>query len=527
MSVTISDLLKLPALQRAKVVAGHGGIEKIISSVSVLETVDHLIIDDYAYKQDNLGGSEIVITGFLNARDDAEVQLQIIRQLMTSGEAGLIWYYIGVFVAEIPQEIINYANANDFVIICMPSNQHNLRYGDAINDIMTAIIHDRDGNDNLTVTLLDTIARLPEKQRNVGTMVRLISERLHISIVLLNAQLMPLYEAAWPGECTGFHQNITRNTLIESENSIISFPQIPGSWIRTIRIGAEFANYYLCCVSVGPHLSDDNIEQTAETIRLAINIWEKEKESAVISELVKAILEDEPLKMRSLAALFHIDVASIHNMWVFHGECLTESHARQLTQLASMYCETTFADQYGKDIVLFVGALEYNADMLQIFRAAKELLPENIHASLFMNLNTTMDVRSAYILNEEALEDTVKIMPGREYYTAGDLRFAKTCRDVISGGEEKIRSCLSALEPVSKTRDTENMIETLSAYLLDAGCSVSRTAEILFVHKNTVKYRIGILSNLVGFSIGSMPASLDLYTAVAVTRLMQSNLLEQ
>lgn len=38
-----------------------------------------------------------------------------------------------------------------------------------------------------------------------------------------------------------------------------------------------------------------------------------------MSELVRAILRDEPLKMRRLADIFHVDVASIHSMWVLHS----------------------------------------------------------------------------------------------------------------------------------------------------------------------------------------------------------------
>ena len=37
MSITVSDCLKLPSLQEANVIAGHGGLDKFVSAVSVLE----------------------------------------------------------------------------------------------------------------------------------------------------------------------------------------------------------------------------------------------------------------------------------------------------------------------------------------------------------------------------------------------------------------------------------------------------------------------------------------------------------
>ena len=40
MSVTVSDLLKLPSLQQARVIGGAGGLKKVVSSISVLESTD-------------------------------------------------------------------------------------------------------------------------------------------------------------------------------------------------------------------------------------------------------------------------------------------------------------------------------------------------------------------------------------------------------------------------------------------------------------------------------------------------------
>ena len=40
MSVTVNDLMRLPSLRQAKVLAGHRGLGKIVSSISVLESTD-------------------------------------------------------------------------------------------------------------------------------------------------------------------------------------------------------------------------------------------------------------------------------------------------------------------------------------------------------------------------------------------------------------------------------------------------------------------------------------------------------
>ena len=50
MSVTVRDLLKLPSLCNAEVVAGHKGLDKIVVSLSVLEGVNPDLIQSYASK---------------------------------------------------------------------------------------------------------------------------------------------------------------------------------------------------------------------------------------------------------------------------------------------------------------------------------------------------------------------------------------------------------------------------------------------------------------------------------------------
>ena len=90
MSVTVKNLLKLPSLSNATVIAGKEGLDKIVASVSVLETMEYELIDDHAYLNDEFNGSEIVITGFMNGADDIDAQYNSVKRLALSGEAGLI-----------------------------------------------------------------------------------------------------------------------------------------------------------------------------------------------------------------------------------------------------------------------------------------------------------------------------------------------------------------------------------------------------------------------------------------------------
>lgn len=65
-----------------------------------------------------------------------------------------------------------------------------------------------------------------------------------------------------------------------------------------------------------------------------------------------------------------------------------------------------------------------------------------------------------------------------------------------------------------------NLQKTLAVFLLDGASSVTKTAQLLYLHKNTVKYRIKRIADLLGYHPGKMPEAAALYQAVAVQRLL-------
>ena len=79
MSVTAEQLLKLPSLSRAKAAGGHGGLSRVASSVSVLESIDPGGLVDEVFPQGEFFGSKIVITGFLDSVDNVPLQLSLIH----------------------------------------------------------------------------------------------------------------------------------------------------------------------------------------------------------------------------------------------------------------------------------------------------------------------------------------------------------------------------------------------------------------------------------------------------------------
>lgn len=189
MSVTVADLLNLPSLKPARVVAGAGGLARTVAYVSVLEYADPQILEDDLFPDDTYSGSEIVITGFMNNPGDERLQCAVVRRLAEAGEVGLILYYVGIYMPSVPEEMKRIAEEKDFVLILMPEGRMDFRYGEAICEIMERIVRDRMANPAFVSELLEQVSRLPRHQRTVDTMLKMLSERMMASFLLTDGSL--------------------------------------------------------------------------------------------------------------------------------------------------------------------------------------------------------------------------------------------------------------------------------------------------------------------------------------------------
>ena len=232
--------------------------------------------------------------------------------------------------------------------------------------------------------------------------------------------------------------------------------------------------------------------------------------------------------MRRLADIFSVDVASIHSMWLLHGvPNQKERFQREALPLVedalSHVCNTLVADYYEGDLVIFMDWTEEGAGPLGIAEAlCRQLESAGLDAVLItcQDLPTTADVRRAYLTIRGSHDDALRIWPGRRRYTLQEMEFAHTCRETIGQGEGAVRQTLAPLDTLRAHREGTELARTLAVYLLDAACSVTQTAQLLYLHKNTVKYRLQQINGRLGYPAGKLPEIFSLYTACAVGRML-------
>ncbi|WP_027822028.1 PucR family transcriptional regulator ligand-binding domain-containing protein [Lactiplantibacillus plantarum] len=134
MSVTTHEILKLPALKGAKVIAGAAALDKIVGSVSVLEYSQPTMVQNEILQHINFNHDEIVLTAFASIKNDITAQCRNIELLATAGEIGIILFYVGLIVPTIDPRVIATAEQHDFLLLCMPKNEPNITYSSVITE---------------------------------------------------------------------------------------------------------------------------------------------------------------------------------------------------------------------------------------------------------------------------------------------------------------------------------------------------------------------------------------------------------
>lgn len=193
MKVTVSECLRLPSLREAMLIGGAKGLERSVSSVSVLEWPEVELLSD-----DVIAGNEVLLSALIQIKGDVEKQCRLLRHLCSMGTSCLIVYYVGVFVPEIDERLISLADEIRYPLLVMPYNRMDFRYADVITDIVEHIYSKRKQEKYLLTDMMNSISYLEPNQISIANALRLLSDRMRCTLLLTNRYMDSLGAAAWP-----------------------------------------------------------------------------------------------------------------------------------------------------------------------------------------------------------------------------------------------------------------------------------------------------------------------------------------
>ncbi len=154
----------------------------------------------------------------------------------------------------------------------------------------------------------------------MDTVLRIVSDRPQAPAIITNTGLHVLSAASWLRKHTLHREPLLRST----------FPQ---TGAPPLECQHDYPVYlYHDELHLGPNHRMKLLIQTeqnqlklimwkraVEAVQLALNIWGKQHDRVELIDPIKAIIQDEPIKMRHLAKIYNIDVSSLHSIWILHA----------------------------------------------------------------------------------------------------------------------------------------------------------------------------------------------------------------
>ncbi|NLU24875.1 MAG: PucR family transcriptional regulator [Clostridiales bacterium] len=533
MNVTVADCLKLPTLREAQLIAGAKGLKRAVSSVSVLEWPEiHLLSDEVII------GNELIISALVPVKDNVERQCSLLRHLRSMGSACLVLFYVGIFIPRIDEALIAVADEISFPLIVMPCGRMDFRYSDVITDVVEYIHTRRMEGNYYMAEVMNSIALLEPQKRNINTVLRLLADRMRCTLLLSDRYLERKGAAAWPVSNQWDYQmllqrlqrckdQLKRQTEMEIEGRPLTLWDVPVP-SKTHR------GMHLFALDEFNQLKEEALQQAVDVVALFLNIWDKGTYYDGTDALVDAILTDDPAKMRKLALQMGISIDAVHTMWVLQtaepesGQELTESQKLDIILKLKIYLQDyhkiVIVDSHDPHIVALTDGLVLEENVRNLSEAFVESLQKedyDVRCCIFEELNNTSETRDAYNRMVNCFTELCLTYPQRRVYTDSDVRFVRSCMDCVRQGEDFVAGCLLPIHKLQDVTDGDVLIETLCTYLLDAEANTQRTGTLLYLHKNTVHYRLNKIRNVLKCDLVQMPAALAVYQAAAIYRILK------
>ena len=384
--------------------------------------------------------------------------------------------------------------------------------------------------------ILEQIAKMRERQRNIESVLRLLSDRLRCSFLLLSYDGTENGYASWPIGSKKIFDSMMQYRKRHAPKREGSFFQSEEKDHAFRLFQQKFDTQYqkslqLVALDEGMLLNEFSFRQAIEVIQMFSSIWKYDFETETEDELVRAIINDQPLTMNRIAKKYFIDLKRIRVMWVLKSRRKSAERQEELAaalerQKKKIQCflkengKNVLVDTFDNGVVAFMDDAPFPEMETPLAETFMEQSGEPDEILIWCGgMDSTKAVRSAYRMIEDSFETICKLYPAKKVFTEGELEFALECLRIMEKGENAIERYQQSLFALVGQKDERGMIDTLSVYLLDANRSISATAGLLYLHDSTVKYRLNKIKQRLGYDMDMMPGAYYLYLAVALKRL--------
>ncbi|MGN8713469.1 PucR family transcriptional regulator [Hornefia butyriciproducens] len=532
MFLTVAECLKLPSLRDCTVAAGKSGLNHIVNGATVLENYDNSLFN----LDQPVNNSELILTSFSAIRDDVIKQCEHIQRMYQAGDAAVVIYYVGFCLPEIKPELIQIADNLGFPILVMPEKAMNRFYNEVLKEIYETLSSRKKQRNHLSDNIASLVSRLPENRKNINTLLRLISDNLKCTVLLTDATMNNICIAKWPAAnsitaddiYTLFQKDADRDSYMVKA----VFEEIPLHIFHMPFTAFAYRNFSIYVSDEFDTITMEDIYCIVDVLQLFSRLWDMDPNNILENSLVPSIIEGDRRKMQQVAAKLNIDITSITDALLLYP-IFDEMEAKKRLQIlrnmvkemkrcAEMLNREMIVDIYDTCLVCFILDVLITDDSQDFY---EELIStvDQVHKhytyTIFPVNGNITDIPALYQLCDRYLSHAIAIFPQKKELTYSDVLFSKFCYDSLQQHGETNKILQHIIDLLSESNNHDELLNTLEVYLLDADHEVKKTSELLYVHRNTVQYRLNRIRSVTRTRSTDMTDNYLLRSAIGCWRL--------
>ncbi|MTI67385.1 MAG: hypothetical protein FH753_12430 [Firmicutes bacterium] len=531
MKLTIKKILTLPSLKGLKVIAGRGGIDKLVTTATFGE------VPGYEYIKN---GEFVITTGYF-FREDPMGLIDLIVNMKKYGASGL-GIKLGRFIDEIPKEVIKVANSLNLPIIAVPIE---LSASDITSPVQAEIINKQAKR----LEFSDKILRLFTNKMILGGNIKNVIDNL--SDILQKNVIY--YDKYFEEHVIGkFNRDLNMNFDNSRLNKMISTK-------KSIKIEMEYRTYGYIILSENQqeyNLTDFEkiaIEHASTVIKLQVQkkISNYQIESNYRNEFVQDLITDNVTSLEELNRRGEIygwnfekgKIVVVVDIDNFKSQYLQSDDYNPTKEIINIREEifldtrkhlkkyfndiihgnfsdymVILLDHGNEDVSIFINKLKETCDKLR--KVINKSYRFTVSIGIGKYMEYVKNVHHSYYQAKKAIK-LGRIIYGNDntiYYN--ELGIFNLLQSIYQSSEAQrfCRDKVGKLIEYDEKHGT-NLFENVKV-LSKNDWNLKKSSEELFIHYNTMKYRFKRISEILKLDLSNSEQKLNIAISL---KLIQMN----
>lgn len=512
MDLSVREALEIDGLKDAKLIAGGKGLDRLIYCVDISETPD-------AYKW--VRPHEFLITAGYSIRDNLKAQLLLLHSLAEVNGAGLAIKF-GRFIGDIPKELSELADQLEFPLIGLPDD---LPFIDITYPLMQHIVNAQAQRLAYSERIYLTLTKIALETNSLDALAKSLGDILHQNIYiyahhlrasviseLQNNQVFPVEvkQKIYGYIAVETSQQLSEQDMIAIKHAqTLAALQLMNRELATESAWNEKRDFFDELISGKKH----NMELLrARATEIGFSLAEKKYLCMVdVDDFSQYLLqykltEQEAFNLRR--TLFHIVQDELS---VSYG--VNQSLVVQQSDRVIAICPITLSEKKQQDQgTQLKGALSKIHEKVSIM-----LHDITLTIGVSNEIQRLEDFSGAYQQVRRVVAISRKINGmGQDFFQKdAEVYLLLEKMDVLPFYE----TTLSELECA---KNSTELLHTMEVYLACQG-NLSETAGKLFIHRNTLRYRLSRIEGLLGKDLNSSETRFMLWLALKARQLQLNN----